>query len=142
MQQPELSPGNSPLRILVVDDEAQIRTLLTLRLQSEGYSVATASSGQEALALVQQAGLPQLVLLNLRMPDMDGFAVAKALHSLGDVSIIFLSALSDIDTKVLALRCYAEDYVDKPFAFAELLARIRRVLLHTAVPMSGNRSRT
>jgi DNA-binding response OmpR family regulator len=130
-QQTGLSQERDQLRILVVDDEADTRLLLKLHLQGAGYRVAEAGSGQAALALVQQTGLPQLALLNLLMPEMDGFAVAEALQRLGDVPIIFLSALSDTNTKVNALNRYAEDYMTKPFEFAELLARIRRVLRRT-----------
>jgi DNA-binding response OmpR family regulator len=93
--------------------------------------VAEAGSGQAALDLIQQTGLPQLALLNMLMPAMDGFAVAEALQRLGNVPIIFLSALSDDNIKVEALTRYAEDYVTKPFAFIELLARIHRVLRRT-----------
>ena len=131
-QQSGISQGNDRPRILVVDDEVNTRTLLKLRLQREGYRVEVAGSGQEALALVNRTGLPRLAILNILMPEMDGFALAEALHRLGDVPIIFLSALSDIDTKVRAFSGYAEDYVNKPFAFAELLVRIHNVLTRTA----------
>jgi DNA-binding response OmpR family regulator len=131
-RQPVFSPEDEQLRILVVDDETDVRLLLKLHLQRAGYSVAEAGSGQAALALVQQTGLPHLAILNLLMPAMDGFAVAAALQRLGHVPIIFLSALSDSNTKVNAITRYAEDYVTKPFAFDELLARIQRVLLRTA----------
>ena len=83
----------------------------------------------------EREGLPNLVLLDIMMPDMDGFAVAAELRRMGDIPIIFLSALSDVDTKVEGLTLYAEDYVTKPFALSELLARIRRILLR-----SGQRS--
>ncbi len=119
-------------RILVVDDAADTRLLLNLRLQREGYDVLTASSGPEALELIQKEGLPHLVLLDIMMPGMDGFAVAAELRRMGDIPIIFLSALSDTDTKVEGLNRFAEDYVTKPFDFSELSARIRRVLLRVA----------
>jgi DNA-binding response OmpR family regulator len=120
------------IRILVVDDAADTRLLLNLRLQREGYEVLTASSGVEALSIIQQEGLPHLVLLDIMMPGMDGFAVASELRRMGDISIIFLSALSDTDTKVEGINRFAEDYVTKPFDYAELSARIRRVLLRVA----------
>ena len=103
--------------------------MLNLRLQREGYIVYAASGGLEALEIVQREGLPSLVILDIMMPGMDGFAVAGELRRMGDIPIIFLSALSDTDTKVEGLNRYAEDYITKPFAFSELLARIRRVLL-------------
>lgn len=125
-------------RILVVDDAADTRLLLNLRLQREGYEVFTASSGTEALELIQKEGLPHLVLLDIMMPGMDGFAVASELRRMGDISIIFLSALSDTDTKVEGLNRFAEDYVTKPFDFTELSARIRRVLLRVATDQNAD----
>lgn len=118
-------------RILVVDDAADTRLILNLRLQREGYTVYTAEGGREALETIRREGLPNLVLLDIMMPDMDGFAVAAELRRMGDIPIIFLSALSDVDTKVEGLTLYAEDYVTKPFALSELLARIRRILLRS-----------
>lgn len=120
---------DEPKRILVVDDAADTRLMLNLRLQREGYTVFTANSGTEALEVVQHEGLPSLVVLDIMMPGMDGFAVANELRRMGDIPIIFLSALSDTDTKVEGITRFAEDYITKPFAFSELLARIRRVLL-------------
>ncbi|MBX3054757.1 MAG: response regulator transcription factor [Caldilineaceae bacterium] len=125
-------------RILVVDDAADTRLLLNLRLQREGYEVFTASSGTEALEMIQKEGLPHLVLLDIMMPGMDGFAVASELRRMGDISIIFLSALSDTDTKVEGLNRFAEDYVTKPFDFTELSARIRRVLLRVATDQNAD----
>ena len=125
-------------RILVVDDAADTRLLLNLRLQREGYEVFTASSGTEALETIQKEGLPHLVLLDIMMPGMDGFAVASELRRMGDISIIFLSALSDTDTKVEGLNRFAEDYVTKPFDFTELSARIRRVLLRVATDQNAD----
>ncbi len=125
------TPQETP-RILVVDDAADTRLLLNLRLQRQGYEVLTAGSGTEALEIIQKEGLPDLVLLDIMMPGMDGFAVAQELRRMGDIPIIFLSALSDTETKVEGLSRFAEDYITKPFDFEELLARIRRVLLRVA----------
>ncbi len=119
-------------RILVVDDEADTRTMLSLRLQREGYSVTAVGSGEEALAQVRQEGVPSLVLLDILLPDMDGFAVAGQLREVAAMPIIFLSALSDTERKVEGINLYAEDYVTKPFAFSELLARIQRVLVRSS----------
>jgi DNA-binding response OmpR family regulator len=129
-------------RILVVDDAADTRLLLNLRLQREGYDVFTASSGAEALEVIQREGLPHLVLLDIMMPGMDGFSVATELRRMGDISIIFLSALSDVDTKVEGLNRFAEDYVTKPFDFSELSARIRRVLLRVATDQNADPEQT
>ena len=118
--------------ILVVDDAADTRLMLSLRLQREGYIVWAAGSGQEAIEIVNKEGLPDLAVLDIMMPGMDGFALADELRQAGEIPIIFLSALSDTNTKVEGLNRYAEDYVTKPFAFSELLARIRRVLMRVA----------
>lgn len=119
-------------RILVVDDDVDTRTLLTLRLQREGYVVLPAGSGAAALDVVRNNGVPSLVLLDIMLPDMDGFAVAEELRTLGAMPVIFLSALSDTERKVEGISRYAEDYVTKPFAFSELLARIQRVMVRAA----------
>ncbi len=132
MTEQTTSTNYDPKRILVVDDAADTRLMLNLRLQREGYIVYAASSGAEALEIVQREGLPHLVILDIMMPGMDGFAVAAELRNRGDIPIIFLSALSDTDTKVEGLNRFAEDYITKPFAFSELLARVRRVLLRVA----------
>lgn len=131
----QLNPAEGQ-RILVVDDAADTRLILSLRLQREGYVVYTAESGVDAIEIIRREGLPNLVLLDIMMPDMDGFAVASELRRMGDIPIIFLSALSDVETKVEGLTLYAEDYVTKPFALAELLARIRRILLRAGADQS------
>lgn len=119
--------SHEKIRILVVDDVEDTLLLLNLRLQ--GYEVFTASNGAEAMQVIQKEGIPHLVLLEILMSKGDGFAVAEDLRRLGDISIIFLSVLSDTNTKVQGLNRFAEDYVTKPFDFNELSARIRRVLL-------------
>lgn len=135
----EQNPDSPPVqRILVVDDAAETRLMLGLRLEREGYQVHTAASGREALEYVRREGMPHLVLLDILMPGMNGFAVADSLHTMGDVPIIFLSALSDATTIAEGINRYAEDYVTKPFAFPELLARIRRVLLRMAAYEPNN----
>ena len=115
-------------RILVVDDAADARLTLSLRLQREGFFVSTASNGPDALRLIATEGLPHLVILDIMMPEMDGFAFANESRKYGDIPIIFVSAVTDTDTKVEGITQFAEDYVTKPFEFSELLARIRRVL--------------
>lgn len=119
-------------RILVVDDDADTRIMLALRLQREGFTVIAADSGAAALDIVRNEGMPNLVLLDIMLPDLDGFKVAEELRMLGAVPVIFLSAISDTDRKVEGISRYAEDYVTKPFAFSELLARMQRVLTRAA----------
>ncbi len=113
--------------ILVVDDEADSRSLLTGILASEGYPVRTADSGRLALASVD-AWLPELILLDIRMPGMDGFEVCRRLKA-GDksrcVPVIFITAASDVEERVTGLAAGAVDYISKPFQRGELLARVR-----------------
>ena len=119
-------------RILVVDDAADTRLTLSLRLQREGFLVSTAKSASDAFKVLESEGLPHLVLLDIMMPGIDGFTFAREIRGLGDVPIIFLSAVTDTETKVEGITQFAEDYVTKPFEFGELSARIRRVLARSA----------
>ena len=113
--------------ILVVDDEADSRSLLTGILVSEGYHVRAADSGRLALASVD-AWLPELILLDIRMQGMDGFEVCRRLKA-GDksqrVPVIFITAASDVEERVTGLAVGAVDYISKPFQREELLARVR-----------------
>ena len=113
--------------ILVVDDEADSRSLLTGILASEGYHVRTADSGRLALASVD-AWLPELILLDIRMQGMDGLEVCRRLKA-GDksqrVPVIFITAASDVEERVSGLAAGAVDYISKPFQREELLARVR-----------------
>ena len=113
--------------ILVVDDEADSRSLLTGILASEGYHVRTADSGRLALASVD-AWLPELILLDIRMPGMDGLEVCRRLKA-GDksqcVPVIFITAASNVEERVSGLAAGAVDYIGKPFQREELLARVR-----------------
>ena len=115
-------------RIMVVDDAADTRLMLSLRLQREGFLVSSANTGSDALKRIAAEGLPHLVLLDIMMPGMDGFEIADEIRKLGNIPIIFLSAVTDTDTKVEGITQFAEDYVTKPFEFQELLARVHRVL--------------
>jgi DNA-binding response OmpR family regulator len=119
---------SGPKQILIVDDAADTRLMLSLRLQREGFLVSAASSGPDALKTIATEGMPHLIILDIMMPGMDGFASAREFRRLGNVPIIFLSALTDTETKVEGITQYAEDYITKPFEFSELLARVRRVL--------------
>jgi DNA-binding response OmpR family regulator len=129
----QISPGSAdePQRILVVDDTKDARRLLTMRLEREGYTVLAASRGTEAIELVKEFGLPHLAILDILMPGMDGLDLASHLRRMGDLPIIFVSALSDPEVKTDAINRYAEDYITKPFHFGELMARIRRILMRT-----------
>lgn len=114
-------------RILVVDDEADVRNLVRRRLEFAGFDVDTAADGARALERVRQA-IPDLAIVDLRMPGMDGFEFCRQLRSFGDIPVILLSGVDDPETKATGLEAWAEDYVTKPFDGRELIARVRRVL--------------
>lgn len=114
-------------RILVVDDDPEILSLLKRGLSYEGYAVETASNGAEALAKAREKE-PDLVVLDVMMPEMDGVEVARRLRQAGDVPILMLTAKGTVADRVAGLDGGADDYVVKPFAFDELLARVRALL--------------
>lgn len=116
-------------RILVVDDEPQIQRFLKPSLTAAGYEVAEAGTGAEALkAVATQA--PDLVILDLGLPDMDGKEVIASLRGWSDIPIVILSARDRESEKIAALDLGADDYVEKPFGIGELTARIRTALRH------------
>lgn len=114
-------------RVLIVDDEPQIRRALRTSLQAHGYGVVTAGTGEEALTLAVDAA-PDLVLLDLGLPDLDGTEVIRRLRAFSEVPVIVLSVRDRQDDKVAALDAGADDYVTKPFGMEELLARLRATL--------------
>jgi two-component system KDP operon response regulator KdpE len=120
-------------RILVVDDEPQIRRVMRTSLISRGYEVAEARSGEEALEKTR-AGKYDLVLLDINMPGMGGLEACRAIRSAADVAVIMLTVRNTEEDKVEALDAGADDYVTKPFSTPELLARIRAALRRTPVP--------
>jgi two-component system KDP operon response regulator KdpE len=113
--------------ILVVDDEPQILRVMRASLPPRGYEVITASSGEEALDQIQKQ-MPDLVILDLALPQMSGLEVCRRVRKLAAVPIIVLSAKGSESDKVAALDLGADDYVTKPFGMDELLARVRAVL--------------
>ena len=114
-------------RILLVDDDQKIISLLKRGLTYEGFEIYTASDGKAGLAAAKTYQ-PHLVLLDISMPGIDGFEICRRLHLLGDTAIIMLTARDDVADKVNALGLGADDYVPKPFSFEELVARVRAVL--------------
>jgi two-component system KDP operon response regulator KdpE len=111
-------------RVLVVDDEAQIRRALSVNLEARGYEVELAATGEEALRLAA-AHHPDVVLLDLGLPGIDGTDVVRGLRGWSEVPIIVLSVRDAEPEKVAALDAGADDYVTKPFGMDELLARLR-----------------
>jgi two-component system OmpR family response regulator len=115
-------------KILVVDDEPSIADLVASALRFEGFDVLTASTGTEALDAVESSR-PDLVILDVMLPDVDGFEVARRLAANGKtVPVLFLTARDATDDKVLGLNVGGDDYVTKPFSLAELVARVHAVL--------------
>lgn len=117
----------NPLRVLVIEDEERIRQFLQRGLSYEGYRVDIASDGPAGLDLARE-NPPDLVLLDLMLPGMDGLEVCRRLRSGGDLPILMLTAKEAIEDRVAGLDAGADDYLVKPFAFDELLARIRALL--------------
>ncbi|MDB6057241.1 MAG: DNA-binding response regulator in two-component regulatory system with KdpD [Verrucomicrobiales bacterium] len=115
--------------VLVIDDEVQIRRLLRVTLEGHGFRVCEAATGNEGLIEAAQAR-PDVVLLDLGLPDLDGVTVLKRLREWSKVPVVVLSVRDRDDDKVLALDNGADDYVTKPFSTVELLARLRVALRH------------
>jgi DNA-binding response OmpR family regulator len=116
-----------PRRILLVDDDPNLLVVLAEQLRDDGFEVSTARDGQEALRRLE-AGWPDLILLDLMMPKVDGLALAREIKAAADLPIIVLSAIDTADSKARLLDEVAEDYVSKPYHYPELRARIERVL--------------
>ena len=119
--------------ILVVDDEPQITRVLKTTLSSQGYGVRTASDGDEAVQLMKEWA-PDLVITDLRMPNMSGLELCRHVRAKSRIPIIVLSVKGEERTKVDALDAGADDYVTKPFGVNELLARVRAALRRTMNP--------
>lgn len=123
-------------KILIVEDEPVISNFITALLDSNGYSVLHAAGGEEALLLTASHG-PDLLLLDLGLPDIDGMSVLRSVRGWSDVPVIVVSSRQDESEKVEALDAGADDYVTKPFGNGELLARIRTALRQHAKPGGG-----
>jgi two-component system KDP operon response regulator KdpE len=116
--------------VAVIDDEPQIRRVLTITLESGGFKVISAGSANEGISLVASYQ-PQLIILDIGLPDRDGFSVVKELRSWNNIPIIILSVRNDGDDIVKALDLGADDYLTKPFNTAELMARVRATIRRT-----------
>jgi two-component system KDP operon response regulator KdpE len=121
------------VKVLVVDDEPQIRRALRTSLEAHGYEVATVGTGEEGV-VASADQQPDLVLLDLGLPDMDGTEVIRRVRGFSDVPVIILSVREAQSDKVAALDAGADDYVTKPFAMEELLARARAARARTSPP--------
>ncbi|SFP03254.1 MULTISPECIES: response regulator transcription factor [Actinomadura] len=124
-------------RVLVVDDEANIRDLIEVALRFHGFATVTAGTGEEAFAAARR-DRPDLVLLDVMLPDLDGFEVCRRLRADGDqVPVIFLTARDTPSDTVTGLTLGGDDYVTKPFSIEALIARVRAVLRRAAQPAAS-----
>lgn len=122
-----MDSGNKRSKILVVDDEKGLVRIIRLNLEHDGFEVVEANNGAQAMDKLR-ATLPDLVLLDVMMPDLDGFTVLKMIREVGSTPVIMLTAKGEENDKVRGLEMGADDYVTKPFSPRELTSRIRAVL--------------
>nr|WDA98820.1 Ycf27 [Sciadococcus taiwanensis] len=139
----KLNTQKNKEKILIVDDEASIRRILETRLSMIGYEVITAGDGEEAIDIFKLES-PQLIVLDVMMPKLDGYGVCQEVRKDSDIPIIMLTALGDVADRITGLELGADDYVIKPFSPKELEARIRSVLRRSdrninapGIPSSG-----
>lgn len=133
--------GTPEARLLVVDDEPNIRELLSTSLRFAGFEVHTAPDGQQALAVAEKVR-PDLLVLDVMMPGLDGFAVTRRLRERGrDTPVLFLTAKDDVADRVAGLTVGGDDYVTKPFSLEEVVARIRAILRRTGAGADGAEGR-
>lgn len=129
------------MNVLVVDDEPAVRESLRRALELEGYTVELAEDGETALEKLEGAADPDAVILDILMPGIDGLEVCRRIRASGnDVPVLMLTARTEVDSRVAGLDAGADDYLSKPFALAELLARLR-ALLRRAGSDPGDRLR-
>jgi DNA-binding response OmpR family regulator len=124
--------------ILVIDDERNIVELLRLYLEKEGWAVIAAADGEEGLALHARHD-PDLVILDLMLPRIDGFEVCRELRRRGDVPIVMLTARDDVVDSIVGLELGADDYVAKPFNPRALVARVKAIFRRTEATGRGGR---
>lgn len=118
-------------KVLVVDDETNIRDLLSTSLRFAGFEVQTAANGAQALTLVQE-NEPDIILLDVMLPDMNGFSITKKLRSSQiQIPILFLTARDETEDKITGLTVGGDDYLTKPFSLDEVVARIQAILRRT-----------
>lgn len=124
--------AHDPASILVVEDDPQILRLLQFILDKEGYSVTVTESGEEALESLKKS-VPSLVLLDNRLPGMDGFTTCKHIREFSQVPIIMVTVMDDLHDKMHGIEIGADFYITKPFLPSELVARVKAVLRRAAL---------
>ncbi len=123
-------------KVLVVDDDANIADIIRMYLEKEGYEVTTAHNGVKALEAFREEA-PSIVLLDIMMPEMDGWQVCREIRRISNIPIIMLTAKGETFDKVLGLELGADDYIVKPFETKELVARVKAVLRRSETKDSG-----
>lgn len=126
-----------PKSILVVDDKANVRRLIEEYLSEQGYRISTAENGRQALFAARRER-PDLILLDIMMPEMDGFEFIRIWRQEANTPIILLTARLEETDKVIGLELGADDYITKPFSMRELLARVRAMLRRTGEPATNS----
>ena len=125
------------LKVLVVDDEPNIRDLLSASLRFAGHQVATAANGTDAIKMIADTS-PDIVLLDVMLPDISGFGVTKKIRGMGiETPILFLTARDDTEDKVAGLTVGGDDYVTKPFSLDEIMARVSAIMRRTGKDSSA-----
>ncbi len=123
----------SPVRVLIVDDEANLTELLAMALRYEGWDVRTAASGMEAVRAAREFG-PDAVVLDMMLPDFDGMEVLRRMRGeTPNVPVLFLTAKDAVEDRVAGLTAGGDDYVTKPFSLEEVVARVRALMRRTAI---------
>lgn len=115
-------------RILIVEDNAELRTLVNMKFSHLGYEVLEAANGRIGLDVIRQRGLPDIAIVDIHMPEMNGIEFCDNVQQFSDLPVIMLTAIDDSDTVVHAIENYAEDYIVKPFNLKELTVRVERIL--------------
>ena len=123
--------ASEPIKVLVVDDEPNIRDLLSTSLKFNGFAVYAVGNGNDAVVAAEK-GKPDIILLDVMLPDMSGFAVTKKLRSMDiDIPVLFLTARDETEDKITGLTVGGDDYLTKPFSLDEIIARINAILRRT-----------
>ena len=124
-------PDGSPVRVLVVDDEATLTELLSMALRYEGWDVRGAGDGLTAVKLAREFR-PDAVVLDIMLPDIDGLEVLRRIHAESpDVPVLFLTAKDAVEDRIAGLTAGGDDYVSKPFSLEEVVARLRALMRST-----------
>lgn len=130
----------SPIRVLVVDDEASLTDLLQMALRYEGWEIKTAADGSSAIATARDFR-PDAVVLDIMLPDIDGLQVLQRMRADGnDVPVLFLTAKDSLDDRIAGLTAGGDDYVTKPFSLEEVVARLRGLIRRSTLTVDANES--